>query len=180
MSFSSPARYRFADRSQPFKRSRFALLHPVSAVSPSLPVCVASLVTPKLTQSVSVLAADRTSFTYLIPGTYTSSSSLTISSLTFTSSTNESITSSSDQLVISSPPYPITFPSIDFLGSSSIWTPSSWKSSVWKSVHLPEGWYGVLSPGQVLWGAIPDSSQLASELSSSTFIKAASCMFSFP
>ena len=123
-----------------------------------------------------VLAQDHVSRISLIPGTYTSSRFFLTSSLSLTSSINESISFSGDTLVVSPPTLPIAFDLIDYDGEGSISTSSSWKIEGWRSIYMPEGWYGTFSSGQTLWGTVPDSRQLPSTLVGPSIVKVASCM----
>jgi len=124
---------------------------------------------------LAVLAVDRSSCTYLIPGHYTSTSSFSISSLSLASSANQTISSTTNSVTVSPPTYPVSFASTAYTGANSVWTTSNWTAEGWRSVYLPAGWYGILSSGQVLWGAIPDISQLAFPVTGSDFKRAASC-----
>ena len=151
--------------------------HPrvVLKVSPDRHVRPATDIFNATCSNLQVLAHDQLTRISLIPGTYTSSRSFLISSLSVTSSINESISFINETLVVSPPTVPVTFDSSDFAGSSSIWTPSSRKVEGWKSVYLPEGWYGTCSSRQILWGTVSDSRQLPSTLLDLSIIRAASC-----
>ncbi|ORY26154.1 insulin-like growth factor binding protein [Naematelia encephala] len=116
-----------------------------------------------------LLAADKATDKHLIPGTYTASDS---SSLSPTSFTNQTIAHTTSSLVISPPPQPITFTGKDYTGYDYGYGGVNWGED-WSSLFLPEGWYGVLQPGKVLWGAIPDTGDLPSELNVGKMTKAA-------
>ena len=60
-----------------------------------------------------------------------------------------SITSSSDHFTISLPATPLIF------GQNSYHDELASLEGEWKSAHFPDGWYGTVSPGQALWGAVP-------------------------
>lgn len=107
-----------------------------------------------------VLALDSSSLTYLLPGTYSSTS------YSPTSPLNASIFTTSSSLTISTPDSPVGFTSRSYSGSGNVWTGNDWGMSSWKSIYLPNGWYAVLGQGKVLWGAIPEKNLLPMSVSS--------------
>lgn len=94
-----------------------------------------------------VLASDVESKVYLTPGRFTPGHD------DISSSTNQSISHSNDQVVISTPPQPVFFTSTKYRGGLA-------EDDEWTSAYLPEGWYGLVEPGKALWGAIPKSGHL--------------------
>lgn len=117
-----------------------------------------------------VLAFDSFSLTYLLPGTYSSTS------YSPTSPLNASISNSSSSLTISTPDSPVGFTSYSYSGLGNVWTANDWGMGNWKSVYLPDGWYAVLGQGKVLWGAIPEKSLLPMSISSMGISYAGNCM----
>ncbi|OWZ60805.1 hypothetical protein AYX15_06940 [Cryptococcus neoformans] len=107
-----------------------------------------------------VLAFDSFSLTYLLPGTYSSTS------YSPTSPLNATISNSSSSLTISTPDSPVGFTSFSYSGLGNVWTVNDWGMGNWKSIYLPDGWYAVLGQGKVLWGAIPEKSLLPMSISS--------------
>ncbi|KIR26395.1 hypothetical protein I307_04397 [Cryptococcus deuterogattii 99/473] len=107
-----------------------------------------------------LLALDSSSLTYLLPGTYSSTS------YSPTSPLNASIFTTSSSLTISTPDSPVGFTSRSYSGSGNVWTGNDWGMSSWKSIYLPNGWYAVLGQGKVLWGAIPEKNLLPMSVSS--------------
>ncbi|XAO27384.1 hypothetical protein I312_106238 [Cryptococcus bacillisporus CA1280] len=101
-----------------------------------------------------LLASDPSSLTYLLPGTYSSTS------YSPTSPLNASISTTSSSLIISTPDSPVGFTSHSYSGSGNVWTGNDWGMGSWKSIYLPNGWYAVLGQGKVLWGAIPEKNLL--------------------
>ncbi|KAE8539232.1 hypothetical protein D1P53_004330 [Cryptococcus gattii VGV] len=106
-----------------------------------------------------LLALDSSSLTYLLPGTYSSTS------YSPTSPLNASIFTTSSSLIISTPDTPVGFTSLSYSGSGNIWTGNDWSMGSWKSIYLPNGWYAVLGQGKVLWGAIPEKNLLPMSVS---------------
>lgn len=80
--------------------------------------------------------------TRLTPGTYTTLYDAK-------GSLNQSISRTSWSTTVGAPPVPVLFSKPSYLGSVS---------SEWGSAYVPDGWYTLLSPGQSVWGPIPDRS----------------------
>jgi hypothetical protein len=85
----------------------------------------------------------------LIPGQY-SLSDYPLSSL---DTRNLTASTTSSVLNLDLPSEPIVFSSKAYHSPSSL-------SGEWQSAFLPEGWFGLVTPGQALWGSIPDKRQL--------------------
>jgi hypothetical protein len=87
----------------------------------------------------------------LAPGTYPSSSH-SIDNLELR---NLSSSTTADQLTISLPSTPLVF-------SEKYYPhPIPLSSQDWTSAYLPDGWYGLVAPGQAVWGSIPNKKELA-------------------
>lgn len=123
--------------------------HRTQAVSPSFNPH--NLGTPTNTGSVAV--HDKTLSRDYIPGYYPDLQ-LTKSDLTLGPNLTVS-TDSSSGLTIYPPQRPVLFGSKNYAGGSE-----GGGSGAWESAYLPEGWYGLVAPGQAIWGAVPDRRQL--------------------
>lgn len=99
-----------------------------------------------------VVAFDKNSNNYLIPGTYVGNYDPVVS-------LNQTISATTTGVVIHPPSNPITFAATNYKSKVTPQTPGSSASS-WNSFFLPEGWYALINPGQAIWGSVPDRSQL--------------------
>ncbi|EIW65892.1 hypothetical protein TREMEDRAFT_65977 [Tremella mesenterica DSM 1558] len=124
------------------------------------------------TSKAGILAYNKAQGTAYTPGTYPSSS--VILSALVPSALNQSITAKNDQVTISFPSYPVSFTEHGYTGSPMTWSSSGWTDREWKSVLLPSQWCAILGDGYALWGAVPDSKQLPSGLSSKDIVGAGS------
>lgn len=126
-----------------------------------------------------VLAADKKTDSYLIPGVYpvTADSKLNVALLSLTANlqANISISATFGSLTVSNPQLPLTFTDKEYQGVPLLLGDKSWGFG--KSVVLPEGWYAVINPGQVVWGTVPDTAQLPAGLAGASLSKAALCTF---
>ncbi|KAL7422030.1 hypothetical protein Q5752_003803 [Cryptotrichosporon argae] len=84
--------------------------------------------------------------TYLIPGTYSSSTYPSPSA-----GLDENLTTSSSTFTLSPPATPLFFAGASYVVYSG---------NSWDSAYLPSSWYGLAAPGVALWGAVPDRAQL--------------------
>lgn len=64
-------------------------------------------------------------------------------------------------MLVSLPSRPVTFSAVLYAGVAQVYESQS-PVRGWSSAYLPEGWYGLLKPGQAVWGAIPDIRQMPS------------------
>ncbi|RXK39862.1 hypothetical protein M231_02796 [Tremella mesenterica] len=124
------------------------------------------------TSKAGILAYNKAQGTAYTPGTYPSSS--VILSALVPSALNQSINANNDQVTISFPSYPVSFTEHGYTGSPMTWSSAGWTDREWKSVLLPSQWCAILGDGYALWGAVPDSKQLPSGLSSKDIVGARS------
>ncbi|WVF71185.1 hypothetical protein IAT40_005985 [Kwoniella sp. CBS 6097] len=121
--------------------------------------------------SSSLLAHESSGERHLTFGTYSNSES---SSANFQVSEILNITQSSDSFQINPPSHPVGFPKTNYFGKEANWTDGNWNLEDWKSLYLPNGWYGVLQGGKVVWGGINDKGELPNDLTGLQLIRAAS------
>jgi len=102
-----------------------------------------------------VLAYDKTTETYLSPGTYLPSSPLSqteIQTIHPSSITNATSVHVGISLVVLPPPQPLLYPEDNYAGAVG--------KGEWKSAYFPPGFYGLVEPGKAVWGSIPRSKEL--------------------
>jgi hypothetical protein len=102
-----------------------------------------------------VLSYDKATGTYLTPGTYLPFTPLSQSELnTIYPQSSINITSIhvGVSLVVLPPAQPVMYTENDFAGDLI--------ADAWRSAYFPPGFYGLVAPGQALWGSIPRSKEL--------------------
>lgn len=100
-----------------------------------------------------VLLEDKANDTYYIPGVYPGNINLDSRDRI---AVNPALTSTT----ISTSPMPAAFKAVAFAGKPLSTTEKTFDEA-WMSLLLPHGWYGRYSSGEVLWGAVPDRTQLS-------------------
>lgn len=111
--------------------------------------------------SHSVLATDKNS-SQLLPGVLYSATEHQVLNPAFNGTVNETATS----VYVSEPALPLSFARVNYSGSA---TTLSSAPGNWSSLYLPFGWYASVEPSQVLFGSIPDRSQLSEDFEITAF-----------
>lgn len=103
-----------------------------------------------------MLVYDKDHHQYLTPGSYDVN---TVSVNPPTVALNQSFKIGGQGVIIGDPRYPVTFPQANYKGHGT-GQPAGSDPGSWQSAFFPPGWYGIVAPGQAIWGAIPDKTQL--------------------
>lgn len=112
-------------------------------LSVTMYVCDLLLPIPRLTEVVVAHGSDD-----LVPGTYPTADYSVPNHLQ-----DLSITTSSDHFTLSLPSTPLLFSQDNYHHQLDS------LDGEWNSAYLPDGWYGTVSPGQAIWGAVPKRSE---------------------
>jgi hypothetical protein len=104
----------------------------------------------RILELMAVVVFHKPSAEYLTPGIYPG---VDYDPATLTFKANLTASDQSSALTVSLPTSPLLF-------GTSFYKEDVGLMDQWQSAYLPSGWYGVAKPGQTVWGAIPDKSQL--------------------
>jgi hypothetical protein len=110
------------------------------------------LVPPSHLLTFPVLSTDKDSLTDLTVGAYIVPYQPMVH-------LNQSVTHINSGVVVHPPAVPVLFSSATYFGKASA-ADITGSTAAWSSAYIPEGWYGVVSPGNALWVSVVDKAKL--------------------